>query len=221
MDGNRRWAKSKGFPTFEGHRAGGETMKKIITVARDAGIEHIIFFTFSTENWDRSKVEVLYLLNLIGKFLQKELDYFDSEGGILHYVGDLSRFSPKLQKMFKESEEKTAKNSGISVPLNVYFALNYGGRQEIISAVKKMLVENPKPEDIDEKYFAAHLQTGAMPDPDLIIRTSGEMRLSGFLPWQSVYSELFFTDTLWPDFSEREFLKILEEYKKRERRIGK
>jgi undecaprenyl diphosphate synthase len=192
-------------------------MKKIITVARDAGIEHIIFFAFSTENWNRSKVEVTCLLNLIGQFLWKELDYFDSEGGILHYVGDLSQFSPELQKLFKDSAEKTAGNSGP----HVYFALNYGGRQEILSAVKKIVAENPQPEKIDEKYFAGALQTGAMPDPDIIIRTSGEMRLSGFLPWQSVYSELFFTETLWPDFSEREFLEILEEYKKRERRNGK
>ncbi len=217
MDGNRRWAKSKGLPTLQGHREGGETLKKIVCMARDAGVEHIIFFAFSTENWKRSEEEVSYLLNLIGEFLSREFDYFNSEGGVLHYVGDLSRFSPELQKLFKESTEKTANNPGP----NVYFALNYGGRAEILSAVKKIVAENPAPEKIDEKYFAECLQTEKMPDPDLIIRTSGEMRLSGFLPWQGVYSELFFTDTLWPDFSEKEFLEILEEYKRRERRIGK
>ncbi len=217
MDGNRRWAKAKGLPTLEGHRAGGETLKKISLVAKDAGIEHLIFFAFSTENWKRSEEEVSYLLNLIGEFMEKELDQFNSKGGILHYVGDLSKFSPELQKMFKESEEKTSKNPGP----HVYFALNYGGRQEILSAVKKIVSEKPNSEDIDEKYFGQHLQTGEMPDPDIIIRTSGEMRLSGFLPWQGVYSELFFTKTLWPDFSKEEFLSILEEYKNRERRIGK
>ena len=217
MDGNRRWAKGRGLPAMEGHRAGGETLKKIVRVARDVGLKHIIFFAFSTENWNRSEEEVSYLLNLIGEFLKKELDHFNSEGGILHYVGDLTRFSPELQKLFKKSEEKTVKNPGP----HVYFALNYGGRQEILSAVKKIVGENPKPEEITEKYFGEHLQTFEMPDPDIIIRTSGEMRLSGFLPWQGVYSELFFTPTLWPDFSEKEFLEILEEYKKRERRNGK
>ena len=217
MDGNRRWAKGRGLPTLQGHREGGETLKKIVKVAKDAGVEHIIFFAFSTENWKRSEEEVSYLLNLIGEFMRSEFDDFNSAGGILHYVGDLSHFSVDLQKVFKESSEKTKSNSGP----NVYFALNYGGRAEILSAVKKIVAENPSLEKIDEQYFAEHLQTGTMPDPDIIIRTSGEMRLSGFLPWQGVYSELFFTDTLWPDFSEQEFLQILEEDKNRERRIGK
>ena len=217
MDGNRRWAKAKGLPTLSGHSAGGETMKKIITTAKSAGVRHIIFFTFSTENWSRSEEEVTYLLNLIAEFLQKEFEHLNTEGGVIRYVGDRSRFSEKLQKVFRETEEKSVNNTGI----NVYFALNYGGRQEIVSAVKKIVAENPKPEEITEKYFTEHLQTGAMPDPDLIIRTSGEMRLSGFLPWQSVYSELFFTETLWPDFTEAEFLQILEDYKTREKRNGK
>jgi len=217
MDGNRRWAKSKGMLALKGHHAGGETLKKFIKDIKDLGIKHVIFYTFSTENWNRSEEEVSYLLNLIGEFLKKEFDYFNKEGGVLHYVGDLSRFSPELQKMMSDSTEKTANNSGP----HVYFALNYGGRQEILSAVRKIIKENPKVEDITEDYFSSHLQTGEMPDPDIIIRTSGEMRLSGFLPWQGVYSELFFTKTLWPDFSKEEFIKILEEYSLRERRNGK
>ena len=217
MDGNRRWAKGRGLLSLKGHHAGGETLKKVIKFAKNAGVEHIIFFTFSTENWARSEEEVSYLLNLIGEFLKKELEYFNSEGGVLHFVGDLSRFSSDLQKEFKESENKTAQNTG----LHVYFALNYGGRQEILSAVKSIISENPKKEEITEEYFSKHLQTGKMPDPDIIIRTSGEQRLSGFLPWQGVYSELFFTKTLWPDFSEEEFLKIIEEYGNRDRRNGK
>ncbi len=217
MDGNRRWAKNKGMASFEGHRAGAKTLKEVVQWGKDAGITHIIFFTFSTENWNRPAEEVSYLLDLIGEYITHELEHFKKEGGILHYVGDMSRFSPELQVKLKSSEEQTAGNAGP----HVYFALNYGGRQEILSAVKKIILENPKPEQITESYFTEHLQTENMPNPDLIIRTSGEMRLSGFLPWQSVYSELFFTKTLWPDFSKEEFLNILEEYENRERRLGK
>lgn len=217
MDGNRRWAKGQGMPALKGHHAGGETLKKVVGFARDVGIKHIILFTFSTENWHRSEEEVSYLLNLIGEFLQKELEHFIKEGGVLHFVGDLSRFSSELQNKLKGAEEKTINNAGP----HVYFALNYGGRQEILSAVKSIVKDNPKLEDVTEEYFSKHLQTGDMPDPDIIIRTSGEQRLSGFLPWQGVYSELFFTKTLWPDFSKEEFLKIIEDYGHRERRIGK
>ncbi len=217
MDGNRRWAKSKSLPLWEGHRAGGETLKNTVGWARDAGIKHIIFFTFSTENWKRSEEEVSYLLNLIGEFLKKELEHFNKEGGVLHFAGDLSRFSPELQKTLMEAKIKTANNPGP----DVYFALNYGGRQEILSAVKKIVSENPKQEEITEEYFSKHLQTDDMPDPDIIIRTSGEMRLSGFLPWQGVYSELFFTKTLWPDFSKEEFLQIISDFDERDRRNGK
>ncbi len=220
MDGNRRWAKAQGMLALKGHQAGGESLKKVVQFARDAGVKHIIFFTFSTENWNRSEEEVSYLLNLIGFFLEKEFEYFNKEGGILHCVGEMSRFSESLQKKFKDAEEKTVKNTGI----HVYFALNYGGRAEILSAVKKIIQEHKAQattEDVNEEYFAKHLQTYPMPDPDIIIRTSGEMRLSGFLPWQGVYSELFFTKTLWPDFSKEEFMKILEKYAERDRRHGK
>jgi undecaprenyl diphosphate synthase len=217
MDGNRRWAKNKGLPVLEGHRAGGQTLKDVVKWTRDAGVKHLILYTFSTENWNRTEEEVTYLLNLIGEFIGKEFDHFNKEGGIMHFVGDLSRFSPELQKTLIDARDKTANNTGV----NIYFALNYGGRQEILSAVKKIVEENPSQEKITEEYFAKHLQTGNMPDPDIIIRTSGEMRLSGFLPWQGVYSELFFTKTLWPDFSKEEFMKIIEEYGERDRRIGK
>ena len=217
MDGNRRWAKNKGLPVLEGHRAGGKTLKDIVRWTKDAGVKHLILYTFSTENWNRTEEEVTYLLNLIGEFIGKEFDHFNSEGGVMHFVGDLSRFSPELQKTLIDARDKTANNTGV----NIYFALNYGGRQEILSAVKKIVEENPAQENITDEYFAKHLQTGDMPDPDIIIRTSGEMRLSGFLPWQGVYSELFFTKTLWPDFSKEEFMKIIEEYGERDRRIGK
>ncbi len=237
MDGNRRWAKGKGLPTLQGHRAGGEKLKEVAKWAKDVGIQHLIVFAFSTENWSRTPEEVSYMLKLLGEFLQKELEHFNKDGGVLHCVGDLSRFPADLQKTLAEACEKTHSNPGP----HIYFALNYGGRQEILSAVKKIVKEmQAKPSDrkavqdgrptsqeaefgenITEEYFAKHLQTYPMPDPDLIIRTSGEMRLSGFLPWQSVYSELFFTKTFWPDFSKEEFLKILDEYGERERRLGK
>lgn len=217
MDGNRRWAKSKGLSLLKGHHEGGQNLKKIVRFAKDFGIKNIIFYTFSTENWNRAPEEVAYLLDLIGDFIKKDFESFHADGGVLHFSGDLSRFSPDLQKILIEARDKTANNTGP----HVYFALNYGGRHEILSAVKDIIKENPKPEDITEEYFAKHLQTYPMPDPDIIIRTSGEMRLSGFLPWQSVYSELFFTNTLWPDFSTDEFHKILKEYSLRDRRIGK
>lgn len=217
MDGNRRWARNKGLPLLEGHSAGGRVLKDTVRWAKDMGVGHIIFYTFSTENWNRPEDEVDYLLSLIGKFINTELDNFDKEGGALHYVGDISRFSAELQELFKNSEDKTKSNPGP----HIYFALNYGGRSEILSAVKKILKENPVEGEVTEEYFAKHLQTFNMPDPDVIIRTSGEKRLSGFLPWQGVYSELFFTDTLWPDFSKEEFEKIIKEYGERERRMGK
>jgi len=217
MDGNRRWAKNKGLPLHEGHTKGAETLKSTVRWAKDLGVQHVIFYTFSTENWKRAEEEVSYLLGLIERFIKSELENFHKENGVMHFVGDLNRFSPGMRQSLLDSEEKTKENSGP----HVYFALNYGGRAEILSAVKKIVEENPNQEEITEEYFAKHLQTGSMPDPDIIIRTSGEMRLSGFLPWQGVYSELFFTNTLWPDFSKEEFQKIIEEYSNRERRIGK
>jgi len=215
MDGNRRWAKNKGLPTTEGHREGGKKLKEVVMWSRDAGIKHVVFFTFSTENWKRTEDEVSYLLALIGEFLKNELENFHNEGGVLHTAGDMSKFSSELQKIFVEAVEKTAHNSGT----HIYFALNYGGRAEILNAVQKIVSENTG-QKITEEYFAQHLQTYPMPDPDIIIRTSGEKRLSGFLPWQGVYSELFFTGTLWPDFTKEEFLSILDEFTTRERRVG-
>lgn len=217
MDGNRRWAKARGEETLSGHYAGSQKLKEVAGWLKEVGVKHLILFTFSTENWNRTEKEVSYLLKLLGEFLTTELDHFMKENGVLHCVGDMSRFPLELQEKLKIAIEKTRNNTGP----NIYFALNYGGRSEILSAVKKIVSENPQPENITEEYFSKHLQTGQMPDPDIIIRTSGEMRLSGFLPWQGVYSELFFTKTLWPDFSKEELLSIIEEYSNRERRIGK
>jgi len=217
MDGNRRWAKSRGEATLTGHYAGGQKLKEVANWCKEIGVKHLVVFAFSTENWKRSEEEVSYLLNLMGEFLEAELPHFNKEGGVLHCVGDMEKFSPELQEKLKKAEESTKDNPGP----HIYFALNYGGRSEILSVVKKIVSSNVTPEQITEELFAKSLQTGDMPDPDIIIRTSGEMRLSGFLPWQGVYSELFFTKTMWPDFSKEELLGILEEFSNRERRIGK
>ena len=150
-------------------------------------------------------------------YFQKEIDMLAEQNIIVRVAGEMSRFSEDIREIVHKAVEKTKNNTG----LILYFALNYGGRTEILSAVKKILKDNPKEEDVTEEYFNKYLQTYPMPDPDIIIRTSGEMRLSGFLPWQGVYSELFFTKTLWPDFSKDEFLSILDEYNERERRMGK
>lgn len=216
MDGNRRFAKEQGKSALEGHKAGFEKLKEVLRWAKDAGVGHVVAYAFSSENWSRAASEVSYLLDLMRLALQKEFDDFKKEGGILHCVGDVSRFPEDLQKLIQKAEEETASNSGP----HLYLALSYGGRAEIVHAVKRIVKENPKPEEVTEEYFAKHLFTQGMPDPDLIIRTSGEKRLSGFLPWQSVYSELFFVDTYWPAFSKEEFEAILREYGERERRFG-
>ncbi len=217
MDGNRRWAKARGEQTLAGHYAGSQKLKEVASWVKEIGIKHLILFTFSTENWNRAQEEVSYLIKLLGEFLTTELDHFMKEGGVLHCVGDITKFPKDLQEKLSLATEKTKDNPGP----HIYFALNYGGRSEILSAVKKIVLENPTPESVTEEYFAKQLQTGDMPDPDIIIRTSGEMRLSGFLPWQGVYSELFFTKTLWPDFSKEELLSIITDFSNRERRIGK
>lgn len=217
MDGNRRWAKEKGLPLMEGHRSGLESLKEIAKFANETGIKNLILFTFSTENWNRAKGEVDYLMSLFRIYFDKEIDKLNEQNIVVRVVGEMGRFSEDIQEIVHKAVEKTKNNTG----LVVYFALNYGGRIEILSAIKKILKDNPKEEEVTEEYFAKHLQTYPMPDPDIIIRTSGEMRLSGFLPWQGVYSELFFTKTLWPDFSKEEFQSIIEEFSERERRMGR
>lgn len=217
MDGNRRWARAKGLPLLEGHRAGMKTLEKAVKFAKDIGVKNIIFYTFSTENWNRAKEEVDYLMNLFRIYFGKNADNLNKDGAVIKIAGSLKRFAKDIQENITKAVNKTKNNKGI----NVYFALNYGGKDEILSAVREIVKKNPKKEEITEEYFAKHLQTHPMPDPEIIIRTSGEKRLSNFLPWQSVYSELFFIEKNWPDFDEKEFKKVIEEYNQRERRMGK
>lgn len=218
MDGNRRWAREQGVPTYEGHRMGYEKMKDTIRWAKEAGVQNIIFYCFSVENWNRAEKEINYLMDLFRFALYGGLESLIRNEIRVKVVGDISRLSPDLQNMIKKVEGETA-----NFKTTIVLAISYGGRVEIINAVKKLAEQKTKEEimSLSEEDFSKYLYTKDIPDPDLIIRTSGEKRLSGFLPWQSVYSEFFFLDTNWPALSKEEFLGVLEEFNLRQRRHGK
>lgn len=221
MDGNRRWAKEKNLPTFEGHKVGFNKMKEVADWCIKEKMPNLIFYAFSIENWQRSKEEVSYLMNLIKLLASKEFSSLKEKGIKISFIGDMFLVPEDIKILIKKTEKET-----IQFPkLHLIVAFSYGGRREIINAVKEISkVKNKKEiEELTEKEFSKFLWTGSIgvPDPDLIIRTSGEMRLSNFLPWQSVYSELFFIKTYWPDFNYEEFKKILEEFSLRQRRLGK
>lgn len=216
MDGNRRFAKEKNLPVFEGHRQGWLKLREFLRWSKEAKINYVVAYAFSTENWNRKAEEVSYLMDLFRFILDKELESLHKEGIRVKCIGDLSRLPVDIQDLVKRAEAKSAKNKGITfVP-----AISYGGRQEIIDAVNKIIRTNGKHE-IKEGDFASLLYTKDIPDPDLVIRTSGEMRTSGFLPWQAVYSELFFIKNYWPAFTKADFDEILEGFSKRQRRNGK
>lgn len=215
MDGNRRWAKAKGRPTLEGHSEGYQALRKIITAVHNAHIPHMVCYAFSTENWKRTEEEVGYLMKLMDRALTelREKIASDSRKINLRVIGEKERLPENLQKKIVEIEA----GNHTDPELTVWIAISYGGRSEIVQAVNQAIERGST---VTEKTFEELLWTNGMPDPDLIIRTSGEERLSNFLLWQSAYSELFFTDTLWPDFGESEFQSIVEQYGKRKRRIG-
>jgi undecaprenyl diphosphate synthase len=216
LDGNRRWAKARGLPTLEGHRVGLlETYKNIAKHAGARGVGHLVAFMFSTENWQRSEEEVGYLMNLFRAAGTKHLQELIDENIRVRFVGQHERFAPDLQEIMAKIEADSAAKSGMTA----WICLSYGGRAEIIAAVNRLLEEGR--ETVSEEELRGAMWSADMPDPDLIIRTSGEQRLSNFLTWQGVYSELFFTNTFWPDFSPAEFDAILAEYAVRERRRGK
>lgn len=218
MDGNRRWARERGLPTFFGHRKGYLSLEKIINHAYDRGIKHLTFWAFSTENWSRDTKEVSYLLNLFRRALKgKMIHKLLRRGGKIQLIGDLSAFPKDIQEESARVEDISKDNSAITINI----ALNYGGRAEIAHAVKKIISEGINEADITTELISQYLYTNDQPDPDMIIRTGGEKRLSGYLPWQSVYSELYFTKTYWPDFDEKEFDKAIEEFQDRQRRFGK
>jgi undecaprenyl diphosphate synthase len=223
MDGNRRWAKEQGLPTFEGHRRGAEVFSDCVRWVRDAGIAHAVFYAFSTENWQRSKEEVSYLMDLFRELLQKIDKQIATENVAnqekkvkLRIVGRREDFSADLQAHMSEIETKS--ESYEDATTTIWMALSYGGRAEIVGAVNEAIARG---EEVTEDSFEQLLWTADMPDPDLIIRTSGEQRLSGFVTWKSVYSELFFLDAYWPAFTQAAFHSIVEAYADRQRRRGK
>jgi undecaprenyl diphosphate synthase len=218
MDGNRRWAKAAGLPAFEGHRRGYEKLMDLLAWCKEAGVRHVAVYAFSTENWRRTEDEVGYLMQLFRHVIFKEAERFKKENGRVKFVGQKERFPEDIREGMEKMERDTSAGE-----YNLYVCISYGGRAEILSTIQKLAKEKtPKEiEAMTEEDFGTHLWTAEMPEPDIIIRTGGEKRLSNFLTWQSVYSELFFTDTLWPEFSKEEFTNILEEYARRERRRGK
>ena len=220
MDGNRRLAKSKGLPVALGHKQGAETLEKIVRYANKIGVKYLTVYAFSTENWKRAEEEVKSLMILFQGYIDKYSKIADTENIKIQFLGDMTAFSGKLQKGVQNCIEKTKNNTG--VVFNI--ALNYGGRLEIVNAVKsiaqKVKLNEIKIEQIDENLISDNLYTKNMPDPDLLIRTSGEIRTSNFLPWQIVYSEFLFLDKYWPDFNERDLDNAIIEYNKRTRKFG-
>jgi len=216
MDGNRRWAQQKGLPTLKGHWAGYQVMKKIGQWCLDRGIKYLTVWAFSTENWKRSKKEVDYLMSLLRRALREEVEVFHKKGVRLNVLGRIEGLPKELQKEVYWAIEKTKKNTKAIFNL----AINYGGRAEIVDVVKKIMNKGLKATKINESLIAKYLYSPSLPEPDLVIRTSGELRTSGFLLWESAYSELYFSKKYWPDFSEKDLDEAIEDYQKRERRFG-
>ncbi len=216
MDGNGRWAEVRGLPRIEGHRRGVERSKEVIEVSGELGLKVLTLYAFSVENWQRPSSEVITLMKLLEFYLKNELDSLMKKDIVFRTIGDIWRLPEQIQSLIREAEEKTSSNRGMTFVT----ALSYGGRNEILGAVKKLIYAGVNPEELTEEIFNSYLDTAGLPAPDLIIRTSGEMRISNFLLWQAAYSELYFTDTLWPDFTRDEFLLAIQDYQRRERRFG-
>jgi len=214
MDGNGRWAVRRGLPRIEGHRKGAETTERIVVAASNFGIKYLSLYAFSTENWKRPKEEVNFLFSLMYEYVRSKLDLFLENNVKFRTMGRVWELPDYLQEGFAWMEEQTAHCTGMTA----VFAVNYGGRQEILDAVNRILKSGL--DSVDQETFRRYLYIPELPDLDLLIRTSGELRISNFLLWQSAYTELWFTDTLWPDFTEEEFKKALEDFSKRERRFG-
>lgn len=217
IDGNRRWAEEKKLPAFLGHKRGIERVVEIVGYAAEKGIKVLTLYGFSTENWKRSKKEVDYLMDLFVSFARKYAYDFKKKGIQFRHIGGLEELPKSLQKEIKEARRLTKNNK--KMVLNI--ALNYGGRDEIVRAIKKIVKKKISPEKIDEKVVMNYLDTKGLPDADFIIRTSGEMRLSNFLPFQSTYAELYFPEVYWPDFTKKQFDLAIKEFQRRRRRFGK
>ena len=213
MDGNGRWAKERGLNRTAGHEEGAKTVRKITSYCAKIGVKYLTLYAFSTENWDRPKLEVEFLMKLLEKYLKSELEVYLKNNIKFKAIGDLDRFSKGLQKTIFETQEKTAHCTGLTQVL----ALNYGSKDEILRAIRKL---NERNLEINEKNFESCLDTAGFSEVDLLIRTSGEIRLSNYLLWQNAYAEMFFTSTLWPDFSTNELDDIIDDFNKRQRRFG-
>jgi undecaprenyl diphosphate synthase len=216
MDGNGRWARQRGLPRIAGHRAGTENLRRVLRAAVEFGIEFLTIYAFSTENWGRPESEVQGLLSILRRMIDREVPRLHEQGVRLQHLGRLERIPPELEKGVREATELTKDNDRLV--LNVAF--NYGGRAEIIDAMRRIISDGVPPERVDEALVDSYLYTAGQPDPDLVIRTSGEMRLSNFLIWQAAYAEFYTTPTLWPDFDKDELYKALKDFNQRERRFG-
>lgn len=220
LDGNRRWAKKQGMVPTDGHKVGAETVKKIAKYANKIGLKYLTVYAFSTENWKRAETEVSLLMGLLKKHLDDFLSGLNNNNIKIQVLGDISKLNTKLQESINQAIDRTKNNTGLT--LNIAF--NYGGRDDIVHAVKKITQEivngTLSINDITENLISSNLYTKGIPDPDLIIRTSGELRTSGFLTWQSTYSELYFVEKCWPEFEEKDLDKAIEEYQRRNRRFG-
>jgi undecaprenyl diphosphate synthase len=217
MDGNGRWARRRGLPRLAGHRAGVDNLRRVLEAAGEFGIRYLTIYAFSTENWSRPPDEVRGLLNLLEDVIDRELQSLNKNGVQLRHIGRLERLSPELQAKVHQAVEFTRHNERLV--LNI--AWNYGGRDEIVQAVRRMMDSGVLPDEVDEDLVSQYLYTAGIPDPDLIIRTSGELRVSNFLIWQGAYAEWYVTPTFWPDFGRDELLEALWEYARRERRFGR
>lgn len=217
MDGNGRWAAARGLPRLAGHRAGTENLRRVIKACVEFGIQYLTIYAFSTENWGRPNDEVEGLMHILSEVIDNELDELDNEGVQIRHIGRIDRMEEDVRNKVLRAVETTRHNQRLVLTV----AWNYGGRDEIVFAIQRILADGKQPDEIDEELISQYLFTAGMPDPDLVIRTSGEMRVSNFLTWQSVYSEWYFTPTLWPDFDKEELRKALEEYSQRDRRFGR
>jgi undecaprenyl diphosphate synthase len=217
MDGNGRWARERGLPRLAGHRAGVENLRRVIRACGDFGINYLTIYAFSTENWERPPDEVRGLMSILEEVIYRELNELHKNGVQLRHLGRLEQLTPALQEKVRHAIEMTRENT--KLVLNV--AWNYGGRDEIVRAIQRMMADGVAPDEVNEELVARYLYTRDCPDPDLIIRTSGEMRVSNFLIWQGAYAEWYVTPTYWPDFGREELLKALFEYARRERRFGR
>lgn len=217
MDGNGRWAKQRGLPRQAGHRAGAENLRRVISASVEFGIDILTIYAFSTENWGRPKAEVRALMKIFAHVLNQEVDELHEQGVCINHLGDLTGVDPALSRQVRHALDLTRDNNRLI--LNVAF--NYGGRSEIIHAVRQMLADGINPDSLDEEVFNSYLFTKGLPDPDLVIRTSGELRISNFLIWQAAYAELYPTPTYWPDFGKDELYNAITAYAQRNRRYGR